>query len=415
MKQCCASCMEGQVTRSPCVTDVERDCAKPCESDESFINWSLVPPQCETCKQCAAADFLVPVQHCSSSSEAICECQPGYYCQTPVYNTCARCVPHTECPPGYGARRRGTAKEDTECEVCPGGTYSSVTSATGGCTSHTNCSKLDQRTAKKGNATADAMCLGRGLSVSISTDRNNPRESTRVEDPAGRVVAVERNARYTTPGVRTLHVLSQTKSLTSSMPVTPTKAGSDDTGNLNNVYMAVGITCVITLLIVLLLIWKQKICSFKLWLIMRKNFFPLKFSANTLVTHREDGNMETLLQRQNSTRSQNIIPESHQRSEIAHSDWLTDDKPDGQPGRDHLNNRIEKIYIMNADTVLVGSISEVPNRRRSATLESDSKESPVSASHYPQQESSKVPVDELMLSVEEEESETHTAELVLPV
>ncbi|XP_075046404.1 tumor necrosis factor receptor superfamily member 8-like [Mixophyes fleayi] len=414
MRECCSHCPEGQVKRSPCVKDIEKDCAKPCKG---FINWSRVPPKCETCKKCLKEDFLVNVQNCSLHSEAICQCQSGYYCQTPVLNTCARCVAHAECPPGQGVQRKGTAVQDTKCEVCGVGTYSNITSATEGCKLHTDCAKLDQYTNRKGNARTDAQCLDPGHVFSISTEISKLQESTWGDVTVRPVTTLGRDARYSTPGIPTHHVLSRSTSLTTSRSVIPTtKDGAYDTGKVNNVYVLAGIISVITLLIALLLIWKQKIYNLKLWLIKRKDYIPSKYSAHkTILTYKEDFKEGNLLQRQNSSPFKNVIPEFYQSSEVAQSERLPDDKPEVQQGRDHLNNRIEKIYIMNADTVLVGSISEVPNRRRSATMECESKENHLLVSRYPEQETSKVPVDELMLSVEEEEGEACDAKVILQV
>lgn len=77
-----------------------------------------------------------------------------------------------------------------------------------------------------------------------------------------------------------------------------------------------------------------------------------------------------------------------------------------------LSHPAEKIYIMNADTVLVGSISEVLSRsQRSVTVESEEKERVVL--EYPEQESSKMPGTDLRLSIEEEEGEGPTAKVFL--
>ncbi|OCT72243.1 hypothetical protein XELAEV_18035212mg [Xenopus laevis] len=82
------------------------------------------------------------------------------------------------------------------------------------------------------------------------------------------------------------------------------------------------------------------------------------------------------------------------------NDWLVEEKANMQ-SRDHLNNRIEKIYIMKAETVVVGSrqISVSTETENQSTSHQDRT---ILASRYPEQESSKVTTNEVMISIEEE-------------
>ncbi|TFK13895.1 runt-related transcription factor 3 [Platysternon megacephalum] len=74
----------------------------------------------------------------------------------------------------------------------------------------------------------------------------------------------------------------------------------------------------------------------------------------------------------------------------------------------------DKIYIMKADTVIVGSISEVPVSKNCAVrgCENDAKaqenmEENELAMHYPQQETESFPGSDVMIPVEEEGKEFH--------
>lgn len=103
---------------------------------------------------------------------------------------------------------------------------------------------------------------------------------------------------------------------------------------------------------------------------------------------------------------------------------LLDDSPAGNPfspreppeprvSTEHTNNRIEKIYIMKADTVIVGSVkTEVPEGRAPAGSTESELEAELEvdhAPHYPEQET-EPPLGsctEVMFSVEEGGKEDH--------
>ncbi|VCW54115.1 unnamed protein product [Gulo gulo] len=53
---------------------------------------------------------------CSGNSSRVCECRPGMFCFTSATKSCARCRPHSVCPPGEVVRFQGTAERDTVCE-----------------------------------------------------------------------------------------------------------------------------------------------------------------------------------------------------------------------------------------------------------------------------------------------------------
>ncbi|KAM4015080.1 tumor necrosis factor receptor superfamily member 8-like [Anomaloglossus baeobatrachus] len=364
---CCFTCPQGLVSRSTCVKDVSKQCAS-CSEPNTFIVWSKNRPTCASCRKCKEESFLVPVQSCSLLTEAICQCKPGYYCHSPLPNTCARCNLLTPCPPGQGVKQKGSPVKNTECEPCPSGTFSNVISTTEVCTPHTDCDILHRVTTRRGNASADALCGG-PRSTKDYTLRPN------VTSP-----------RYA--------VTTSTTTSDNATPQSTTTRDIYEPGEWSAVYVVAAIICVASLLVAFLLYRKQKICNLKLW----KNFIQPELVG----TVTDENTQENLLQKEN------VIPESERRTE---SDG-TMEEHHGTQERDLMNNRIEHIYIMNADTVVVGSISEVPPRWRSPT-ESDNRESPLLASRYPEQESSKMSANDLMISIEEEERESSAAKAIL--
>ncbi|KAM5132133.1 tumor necrosis factor receptor superfamily member 8-like [Mantella aurantiaca] len=398
------------VERSTCIQDRNKDCARNCSAGY-FINWDRSPPQCATCNKCYKGEKLVEVQSCSLYTEAICRCQDGYYCRSSLGNTCTRCERHRECPLGQGVKTKGTAEKDTECEACPPGTYSNIMSATEKCNLHTDCTKLQEKTLRNGDSKTDTVCETSGHAPPHSEKNDGPLESVRSEDHAGTIPSAVQ--RYTTHRDHTVHHNPPTS--TAPLATISTKDDNGIQGTWNGGYIVAVIICILILLIALVMTLKQRLCRLKLWIKKKTHFIQPKQNQNRMVlTYQEDGIEQNLLQRQNSARSLLVTLEPYQKMEGGQTERVAEDKPEMQQGRDHLNNRIEKIYIMNADTVLVGSISDVPSRsQRSVAVESEEKESLVLASRYPEQESSKTPGRDLMFSIEEEESEGPTAKVIL--
>ncbi|XP_066428761.1 tumor necrosis factor receptor superfamily member 1B-like [Eleutherodactylus coqui] len=386
VNECCFRCPQGQVTSSTCVKNTHKECGT-CSEPNNFIIWSQKGPKCATCRSCRKESKLVEIQKCSLLTEAICQCEPGYYCETVMDSSCARCNPFTQCPPGKGVKRKGTSERDTECEVCRSTTFSNVYSATEACQPHTDCNKLHKVTAQRGNATADAVCGQPKNPAVIPSENNTPRQNMTYP-------------KYATTSAATTPDTTIPPTTTSE---TSTVTTSGAAGEWSMVYVVAAIICVISLLVAFLLYWTQKICNLKLW----KYFIQPELSGRTVITM-EDNNKENVLQKEN------ITLETYQRIENTQSDWKIS-KHEMHQGRDQMNNRIENIYIMNADTVLVGSVSEVPTHCRSAATECDNADSPLLVSRYPQQESSKCSTNDLMFSIEEEERESCAAKAMLEV
>ncbi|XP_069804039.1 tumor necrosis factor receptor superfamily member 1B-like isoform X2 [Dendropsophus ebraccatus] len=380
----CQACPQGYVTRSSCVKDIGKECAT-CSDPNEYIDWSYDRPRCWPCNICRPESNLVEVQSCSLLTEAICQCKPGFYCRTTLPNSCARCNPLRQCPPGQGVKQKGSPNKDTVCEACPSWTFSNVTSATEACKPHTDCNKLHRLTTRWGNATNDAQC---GKSID-----SNHLQSEKTTLPY---------IKYRATPVTTTSPRTTAPPATSGTVISTTIVGAAEPGEWSSVYVLAAIMCIISLLIAFFLVWKQKICDLKIW----KNFFHPENPART-ATDMEENTEEELLW--------NTNPKSDQRSQTTAREKTTEETAEVPHGRDHMSNRIDKIYIVNADTVVVGSISDVSSRWRPVTPECDSQESPRMVSRYPEQESSKVSGNDLMYSIEEEERESCKAKAILDV
>ncbi|KAG8568331.1 hypothetical protein GDO81_013961 [Engystomops pustulosus] len=227
-------------------------------------------------------------------------------------------------------------------------------------------------TTRSGSATEDALCGGPIDQGLISSQNFTYKTYTRSQ------ASSDTTTLYT---------------MTSGTITSTTDEGANESDESSMVVILAVIICVISLLIAFFLAWKQKMCNLKLW----KYFIHPGASGvpqKTVIPSMTE-NMEDLLKKGN--------------------DGPLEDQHLIQPGRDQMNNRIEKIYIMNADTVLVGSVSEVPTCWRSVTTECDGQERGPLESHYPVQESSKLSANDLMISIEEEERESCAAKALLEV
>lgn len=132
---------QGQAPRDPCPGDPSRyydkaagvccrrcalepslcpqgptDCRKQCDRGY-YVDTNGRCTACVTCSE----DYLVEKKPCSWNSSGVCECRAGMFCGTSAVNSCARCLPHSVCPPGKVVKFQGTAQRDTVCELPPPG------------------------------------------------------------------------------------------------------------------------------------------------------------------------------------------------------------------------------------------------------------------------------------------------------
>ncbi|KFM01927.1 Tumor necrosis factor receptor superfamily member 8, partial [Aptenodytes forsteri] len=429
-RSCCYQCPSGYVKKKACPRDPDEDCMR-C-GPEQYVNEEFQKPRCDACVSCEKESDLVEKEPCSFNSSRVCECRPGLFCQTPVLNTCIRCQQHTVCKPGFGVSVRGTSTNDVTCEECPPGTFSDQNSSTDICKPHTNCAKLNKAALSEGNATHDQVCLEQlptyltpsTLSMRFSNETNNS-DLRRLEENLVTIASILLHATTTENPSST----PEEKALAGTFPTSA--KGETTTGGL--VLWGV-VLSVIVLLVGMLLFWKWKVCKKRILILKGKReflklvvftFIPLLLSSlywqKIILTTGSGPEEKELIDRTLPLETNNNLVSSTEKAyspdlsltDITQSNGNAPDCPIDSRVRDHTNNRIEKIYIMKADTVIVGSISEVPSGKncaaRGCESNADAQESMEEelAMHYPEQETESFLGNDVMVPVEEEGKEFH--------
>uniref|UniRef100_U3J1P7 TNFR-Cys domain-containing protein n=1 Tax=Anas platyrhynchos platyrhynchos TaxID=8840 RepID=U3J1P7_ANAPP len=399
LELCCYRCPSGYAKRKACPTDPAEDCMR-C-GPEQYLNEESQKPHCDACVSCTKESDLVEKVPCSFNSSRVCECRPGLFCQTAVKYTCMRCQQHTACKPGFGVKVRGTSTTDVACEECPPGTFSDQTSSTDICKPHTDCAKLNKVAQSKGNATHDEVCLDQ-----LPTYLTPGTFSTRFSNETNNSDLLRLEANLVT--ISSALLSAATTENPSSTPKQNAPAGTlptSDKGETTTGGLVWGVVLSVMLLLVgMLLFWKWKICKKRIFILKGKwpeekelidRNLPLE-TNNNLVSSTEKACSPDL-----------------SLTDVTQSNGNAPDCPVDSRVRDHTNNRIEKIYIMKADTVIVGSISEVPGSKNCAArgCESDvdiqeNTEEELEM-HYPEQETESFPGNDVMVPVEEEGKEFH--------
>ncbi|XP_049667967.1 tumor necrosis factor receptor superfamily member 8 [Accipiter gentilis] len=432
-QSCCYQCPSGYVKKKACPRDPDEDCMR-C-GPEQYVNEAFQKPRCDACVSCTKESDLVEKEPCSFNSSRVCECRPGLFCQTPVLNTCIRCQQHTVCKPGFGVKVRGTSMNDVTCEECPSGTFSDQNSSTDICKPHTNCAKLNKIALSKGNATHDQVCLDRlptyltssTLSMQFSNETNNSDLRT-VEENLVTMGSILLSAITTENPSST----PEEKALAGTFPTSA--KGETTMGGL--VLWAV-VLSVIVLLVGMLLIWKWKVCKKRILILKGKPHLysitshksRLKSQGSDLVnkcakiilTTDSGPEEKELIDRTLPLETNNNLVSSTEKAyspelsltDVTQNNGNAPDCPINSRVRDHTNNRIEKIYIMKADTVIVGSISEVPSGKNCAargcesSVDAQENVEEELAMHYPEQETESFRGNDVTVPVEEEGKEFH--------
>ncbi|XP_066190417.1 tumor necrosis factor receptor superfamily member 8 isoform X1 [Sylvia atricapilla] len=447
-QNCCYQCPSGYIKKKPCPQDPAEDCMT-CGPDQ-YLNISP-KPRCDACVSCSKEPDLVEKQPCSFYSRRTCECRPGLFCQVTVKDTCSRCQHHSACKPGFGVKIRGTSTNDVVCEECPPGTFSDQNSSTDICKPHTNCAKLNKVTLRKGNATHDQVCLDQlptyltpsTLSMRFTNETNNSDlrmlKENLVTSASGDLLSVTTTESPSSPPEEKTQA-----------DASPTSAkGKMTTGGV--VLWAV-VFSVTVLLGAMLMFWKWKVCKKRVLVLRRKphlhsvithkcvtksqgsdlvnkcavsvNNIPnqVTFHAKKIILTTDSGpEEEKLIDRTIPLETNNNLVSSTEKAPSPHwsvtdvtpSSGNASDCPVDSRVRDHTNNRIEKLYIMKADTVIVGSVSEVPSGKNCAlrgcesNLDAQESMEEELGMHYPEQETESFPGNDVMVPVEEEGKEFH--------
>ncbi|XP_008071649.1 tumor necrosis factor receptor superfamily member 8 [Carlito syrichta] len=93
-------------------------CRKQCDPDYYLDGAG----RCTACVTCSRED-LVEKTPCTWNSSGVCECRPGMFCATSATNSCARCVPRPICAPGTLIKAQRVAERDSTFELPPLGTH----------------------------------------------------------------------------------------------------------------------------------------------------------------------------------------------------------------------------------------------------------------------------------------------------
>ncbi|XP_067832390.1 tumor necrosis factor receptor superfamily member 6B-like [Heptranchias perlo] len=147
--QTCSRCPPGQHMKEHCTKDHDTLCA-PCSADHYTQFWNYIH-KCQYCNNFCKENQYVK-HDCNATHNRVCECKNGYFWKYEF------CMKHKECLPGSGVKTAGTPYTDTICVKCPPGYFSSVSSTTAQCKSHTNCTELGLKLDIFGTAWHDNLC-----------------------------------------------------------------------------------------------------------------------------------------------------------------------------------------------------------------------------------------------------------------
>lgn len=154
----------------PAGTRVNRHCTEsrstsclPCD-EGTYMDEPTGTTQCFRCRICSGSGLRVKTS-CSSTSNAVCEPQDGFFCVDPLREgNCEEAQRHKICEPGHFIQQPGSSSVDAVCSPCSEGTFSNG-SLLWRCLPHTQCEK-DQVIVKAGTLESDTEC-GQGNSALI--------------------------------------------------------------------------------------------------------------------------------------------------------------------------------------------------------------------------------------------------------
>ncbi|KFO98872.1 Tumor necrosis factor receptor superfamily member 8, partial [Calypte anna] len=414
---CCYQCPSGSVKKKACPRDPDGDCIR-CGPEE-YVNTSSPKPHCSACVSCAKEFDLVEKSPCSLNSSRVCQCRPGLFCQTSTQDTCTRCQQHTLCQPGFGVKLRGTSTTDVTCEKCPEGTFSDQSSSTEICKPHTNCAALHKIPLRKGNATHDQVCLDplpTYLTPSIlSMKSSNEMSNSDLERLEVNLVTIS-STLFSATTTENPSSTPEEKALAGPFPTSAKEEMTRGGQVLWGVLLTVAV-----LLVAMLLFWKLEVCQKQVLSLKEKLFCvhpALLLSWQVMLSTESGPEEKELLDRTLPLEANNNLVSSTEKPDVSVSDVTQSNgnAPDclvDSRVRDHTNNRIETICIMNANTVIVGPISDGSSGKNCAARGCESNaeghENPEEelAMHYPEQETESFPGNDVMIPVEEEGKESH--------
>lgn len=145
----CDKCPAGTYVSKHCTVTTLRECS-PCGSG-TFTKHENGVEGCHTCRRPCVLP-MVERTHCTALTDRECACPSG------TFLSGNNCTHYSECPIGWGVRKKGTDAEDVKCKPCPRGTFSAVPSSMLRCKTFTNCSQKNLVVTKPGTKERDNVC-----------------------------------------------------------------------------------------------------------------------------------------------------------------------------------------------------------------------------------------------------------------
>ncbi|XP_024653348.2 tumor necrosis factor receptor superfamily member 14 isoform X1 [Macaca nemestrina] len=136
--ECCPKCGPGFHVRQACGEQTGTVC-EPCSPGTYIAHFNGLS-KCLQCQMCDPAMGLRTSRNCSTTANALCGCSPGHFCIIQDGDHCAACRAYATSSPGQRVQKGGTESQDTLCQNCPPGTFSS-NGTLEECQHGTKCSK----------------------------------------------------------------------------------------------------------------------------------------------------------------------------------------------------------------------------------------------------------------------------------
>ncbi|XP_057587119.1 tumor necrosis factor receptor superfamily member 8 [Hippopotamus amphibius kiboko] len=352
------------------------NCRKQCDP-EYYLDRD---GRCTACVSCSGG-HLVEKAPCTWNASRVCECRPGMFCATSVTDSCAHCVTRPTCPPGTVADLQGTAERDTTYEPPPPGT-------------HPNCS-------------------------------TNPEDSGAPASPTPSLISLADSLTGKERGSGITHARGHA-SISTSAPISFSSTGKPTLVS-GPVLFWVILTLVVVVSFSSFLLCHRRAC--RKWIGQKLHLcYPVQafrpkpepmdsrprrnLTLTKSLSVTEPGSEEQgLLSSPAVETCPNLESLRLLEANPASSPSTPTDLPEPRGTMEHTNNRIENIYIMKADTVIVGTVkAEVPEVQGPVGLPGPEFEEDLEvdhAPHYPEQET-EPPLGncgDVMFSVEEEGKE----------
>ncbi|XP_072464694.1 tumor necrosis factor receptor superfamily member 14-like [Notamacropus eugenii] len=89
---CCSTCLPGYRVHETCSIMTGTICV-PCNAGTYTAHQSGLK-ECLKCKVCDPELGLVTRRECSSTTNTVCGCSPGYFCADTIDDGCEMCVPN---------------------------------------------------------------------------------------------------------------------------------------------------------------------------------------------------------------------------------------------------------------------------------------------------------------------------------